>query len=170
MNNKSNKNTNEIPLPKKIQEAHPFMRQIRASWISNTSHCKKDSPCGRKSLTKHDAGMCEEWSGELGFLKYYIWHIDNGYIPGRAKLERKDITKGFNPENCVIVDKTKETKNKSPRKPVTSKGKSQEKNMKSQEIISTDNIESILGGFGINKDGLSKVINIFMFNRNEGSK
>ncbi|MCM1565130.1 MAG: hypothetical protein FNP40_10835 [Dehalobacter sp. 4CP] len=121
MNKKPNKNNDNIPLSKKIKESHPYMEKIRASWIANSSHGKKNSPCGRKTLTDYNAGMCNEWSGEMGFLRYYIWHIDYGYIPGKSKIQRKDMTIGFSPENCFVVNDDNKKKSKPTNKPIKAK-------------------------------------------------
>ena len=75
---------------KNILRELPYYKEIRASWKANLSHCNENSPSKRDS-----------------FLRYYLFHIDNNYIPGKSILQRMDRSKGFSPENCIIVVKPK---------------------------------------------------------------
>lgn len=89
-------------LPHSIIDSLPYYDNIRASWIANISHCDPNSPSKRNHYIDKGITMSSEWSGAVGFLRYYIWHIDNGYIPRKTKLKRIDNDKGFSPQNCII--------------------------------------------------------------------
>ncbi len=54
--------------------------------------------------------ICDEWlyDGE----KFITWALDNGYEIGLS-IERKDITKGYSPENCEWIAKEAQARNKS---------------------------------------------------------
>lgn len=92
---------------KNILRELPYYKEIRASWKANLSHCNENSPSKRDSFIKNNIKFAPEWLGELGFLRYYLFHIDNNYIPGKSILQRMDRSKGFSPENCIIVVKPK---------------------------------------------------------------
>lgn len=46
--------------------------------------------------------MADEWLGENGFLNYRDWALANGYDES-MKITRKDFTKDFTPENCIVL-------------------------------------------------------------------
>ena len=54
--------------------------------------------------------VCDEWHFDAE--QFIVWALDNGYEIGLS-IERKDITKGYNPENCTWIDKQAQAKNKS---------------------------------------------------------
>lgn len=86
---------------------YPYWDKIRAMWIANQSHCDPDSPSKRKNLIEKGITFAPEWTGEIGFLRYYLFHVDNSYTPQKSILQRIDVNKGFSPENCKIVHKGK---------------------------------------------------------------
>jgi len=86
------------------EQEYPFWKEIKASWIANQSHCYENSPSKRKSFIEKGIYFSPEWTGKIGFLRYYIFHIDNGYVAGKSKLQRKDPNKGFSPENCIVMN------------------------------------------------------------------
>lgn len=53
--------------------------------------------------------MCDEWKGNV--LHFYKWAINNGYVVGLS-LERKDLNKGYDPNNCIWISKHTQAKNK----------------------------------------------------------
>lgn len=108
------KQKNKLNTPKFLLDL-PYIKDIRASWIANKSHCDPSSPSKRHYIEK-GIEVCPEWKGEIGFLRYYLFHIDNGYIAGKSKLRRKDQEKGFSPENCEIVNTTESKKTNLKRK------------------------------------------------------
>jgi hypothetical protein len=90
-------------LPQKYENELPYLVPIRRSWTSNQSHCEKKYNSNRETFTGNKVGFCKEWMGEVGFLRYYLFHIDHGYISGTHMLERADKEKGFSPDNCRVV-------------------------------------------------------------------
>ncbi len=82
----------------------PYYHEIRKIYKSNIHHC--NDSIKEHSFYKKGLSFCTEWSnGFLGFLHFYIWCIDNGYIGGKSQLDRIDKNKGFSPKNCKIIDK-----------------------------------------------------------------
>ena len=47
---------------------------------------------------------CEEWSS---FLTFYEWAMASGYKMG-TWIQRKDISRPYSPENCILHVTTKE--------------------------------------------------------------
>lgn len=94
----------------------PYIKDIRRSWIANLSHCDPSSPSRREHYIEKGITICPEWTGPIGFLRYYIFHMDNQYVAGRSKLQRKDDNKGFSKENCIIVHTRKMSRNGSKKK------------------------------------------------------
>lgn len=55
--------------------------------------------------------VCDEWKYKDGFLNFYDWAIKSGYEDGLT-IERKDVNKGYNPENCCWVSMEQQQRNK----------------------------------------------------------
>jgi len=89
------------------KQKYPYWDEIRASWVANQKHCNPTSPSRRKTFIEKGISFSDKWVGEMGFLRYYLFHVDHGYIPGNSKLLRKDEDKGFNAQNCIIVHNAK---------------------------------------------------------------
>lgn len=107
---KNNKNDNIGKVMSALQGVYrdlPYYKSIRASWKANISHCEKGSSSVRDTLVKKNIAFCKEWLGELGFVRYYLFHIENGYVAGQSKLERINQAKGFNPSNCQLSTRLK---------------------------------------------------------------
>lgn len=98
-------NTDIIPIPQVYQDKLPYIKDIRLNWVTNQEHCSENSPSKRENFIKNNIRFAEEWIGEVGFLRYYLFHIDSNYIPMKSQLERIDKKKGFSPDNCRIIDK-----------------------------------------------------------------
>ena len=56
-------------------------------------------------ITMHNREeVCDEWSGENGYVNYRKWAYENGYDPDDNKvLTRKDNSKPYSPDNCKWV-------------------------------------------------------------------
>lgn len=51
--------------------------------------------------------VCEEWKNRENFK---VWAINNGYIKG-LRLQRKDTTKDYTPDNCYFSSDYKKITN-----------------------------------------------------------
>jgi hypothetical protein len=85
------------------QEKYPFWKEIRSAWKASKSHCNPSSKSKRQHYIEKGIKFDPQWLGEIGFLRYYLFCIDNGYVPGISKLQRKNENDGFNPQNCFIA-------------------------------------------------------------------
>jgi len=95
----------ESKKPVANKDKYPFWDEIRASWTTNKTHCDPESPSKRETFINNEINFATEWTGEVGFLRYYLFHVDSGYVPKKSKLQRIDENKGFYPQNCIILHK-----------------------------------------------------------------
>lgn len=60
--------------------------------------------------------VCDEWLGELGYDAFAEWAFANGYDKdakrGECTLDRKDVNKGYEPDNCRWISNKKQQSNK----------------------------------------------------------
>lgn len=105
-----------MEIPSVHSEGLQYYNDIRASWVSNQKHCE---PNDKRGYYKRGIKFCDEWQGALGWMRYYVFHMDNEYVKGESKLVRIDTNKGFSPSNCRIDKITKKKKEE----PTKSKGK-----------------------------------------------
>ncbi|MEK5272553.1 hypothetical protein NSR00_17730 [Aeribacillus sp. FSL K6-8394] len=62
--------------------------------------------------------VCDEWHE---FKNFYDWAINNGYND-QLTIERKDINKNYEPDNCEWIPQSKQAKNRSSNIKVTIDG------------------------------------------------
>ena len=55
--------------------------------------------------------VCDEWSGENGFINFYNWAIANGYND-KLTIDRIDPNKDYCPKNCRWTDYTAQANNR----------------------------------------------------------
>ena len=80
-----------------------------------------------KSYLKYGANgisVCDEWSGENGFLNFYAWSMENGYSD-ELTIDRINGKEGYNPKNCRWVDYNIQNNNTSRNRMMTYNGKTQ---------------------------------------------
>jgi hypothetical protein len=61
---------------------------------------------GERGITVSD-----EWLGDNGFIKFNEWAVNNGYKENLS-IERIDVNKGYNKNNCTWIPKNKQSQNK----------------------------------------------------------
>lgn len=120
--NKSEKVKVRTTIPSAHKAGLAYYDDIRMSWISNQKHCE---PNNKRGYFERGITFCDEWQGELGWMRYYIFHRDAGYVKGKSKLIRIDDNKGFSPSNCIIKDKVVNKPKEVTTKPKTRKTKSE---------------------------------------------
>lgn len=79
-------------------------------WSTMKSRCynpknKSYNSYGAKGIT-----VCKDWLND--FHAFYRWAMDNGYRKGLT-VERKDISKGYSPDNCELIPLGRQASNKS---------------------------------------------------------
>ena len=89
----------------------PYYNEIKRIWKTNRSHCNPNNGDGHQSYIKKGIKFCDEWdNGFLGFIRFYLFCIDNGYVAGQSQIHRKNNMLGFSPENLEVIDKPKRKK------------------------------------------------------------
>lgn len=53
--------------------------------------------------------ICDEWLDNP--ISFYDWAYSNGYKKGMS-IERKDVNKGYSPDNCMFIPKNEQSKNR----------------------------------------------------------
>lgn len=66
-------------------------------WNDMKSRCNDSNAKAYKHYGGRGIKVCEEW--ERSFVCFRNWAFKNGYKQGLT-LDRKDVNKGYNPENC----------------------------------------------------------------------
>jgi hypothetical protein len=69
--------------------------------------CKSYKFYGEKGIT-----VCDEWLGENGFLNFYNWSLDNGYLDNLT-IDRINSSLPYSPNNCRWVEWGTQANNKS---------------------------------------------------------
>lgn len=87
-------------------------------WNSMRKRC--DNPNTASSKGYYDKGIkyCDEWNEFSIFQK---WAEENGYDENLT-LERKDNSKGYNPDNCCWIPKSEQSKNRTTNHYITYNG------------------------------------------------
>lgn len=70
-------------------------------WLSMKQRClnpknKRYSDYGGRGIT-----VCDEWGSS--YSSFHVWLVNNGYGVGLS-IDRIDNDKGYNPDNCRVVD------------------------------------------------------------------
>ena len=93
-----------IPANKTHGESHTRLHDI---WCSMNDRCnpqnKHSSRYGKRGIS-----VCSEWSD---YEKFKEWAIETGYKDSLT-IERKDIDKGYCPENCEWIPLGKQARNR----------------------------------------------------------
>lgn len=81
---------------------HRTWREIKRRCYN--PHCKSYVNYGARGIA-----MCEQWKED--FMAFYKWAMENGYKDGLS-IERKDVDKGYYPENCCWITKSQQRDNR----------------------------------------------------------
>lgn len=93
--------------------------KIYKVWCSMKSRCSNPTDQSYKIYGEKGITVCDEW---MNFEVFYKWAMLNGYGCGLT-IERKDNSKGYNPDNCKWIPKGKQSENTSMCRPLTFNGK-----------------------------------------------
>lgn len=77
------------------------------SWRAMTSRCTYEKDKSYKYYGGRGIRICEKWQAFEGFME------DMGECPKGLTLERRDSNANYEPDNCIWVTRTEQTKNKS---------------------------------------------------------
>ena len=83
--------------------------RIYGIWSHMRSRCKNANNKAYKNYGGRGICVCEEWEND--FENFYNWAINNGYSENLT-IERKDVNKGYSPDNCCWISLSDQAKNK----------------------------------------------------------
>lgn len=71
--------------------------------------CNREKSPVYKNYGGRGIKLCDEW--EHNFQAFYDWAISHGYSSDLT-IERKDVNKGYCPENCCWITREEQARNK----------------------------------------------------------
>jgi len=63
------------------------------------SRCYREKDCAYKYYGGKGIKVCEDWLGDEGFSKFYVWAINTGY-QDNLTIDRIDSNDDYKPSNC----------------------------------------------------------------------
>ena len=95
--------------------------RLYSEWCNMRSRCNYPGNVMYKNYGGRGIRCCEEWNSFDAFMK---WANESGYTDDLT-LERIDINKGYNPDNCSWIPRNKQYLNRSDSHYLTAFGKTQ---------------------------------------------
>lgn len=95
---------------------NPSLRNIYYNMIKR---CYDNNNASFKHYGKKGIVVCEKWKNSC--RNFYAWAQESGYKKGLT-LERKDVTKGYSPDNCCWIHYKRQAYNKHNSIKITYKG------------------------------------------------
>lgn len=119
--------------------------RLYSEWCNMRSRCNYPGNVMYKNYGGRGIRCCEEWNSFDAFMK---WANESGYTDDLT-LERIDINKGYNPNNCSWIPRNKQYLNRSDSHYLTAFGKTQTIKEWSEEIgIKYDTIHARIKYYG----------------------
>ena len=78
-------------------------------WSKMKDRCNREKSPVYKNYGGRGIKLCDEW--EHNFQAFYDWAISHGYSSDLT-IERKDVNKGYCPENCCWITREEQARNK----------------------------------------------------------
>lgn len=79
------------------------------------SRCERPSHPSYVNYGNRGISVCDEWSGEFGFFKFYKWAMSNGYEE-HLTIDRINNNLGYCPSNCRWVTMKEQCSNRRPKR------------------------------------------------------
>ena len=76
-------------------------------WTSLKQRCSNPNNKSYKDYGKRGITRCASWDS---FSEFEAWAMSHGYAPGLT-IERVDVNKGYDPENCTWIPRCEQGKN-----------------------------------------------------------
>lgn len=94
--------------------------RLHRIWKNMRTRCNNPNRKGYKNYGGRGIKVCDEWND---FVEFHEWAISNGYKDGLT-IERKDVNKGYSPDNCTWITAVDQAKNRTTSVKVFYKGSS----------------------------------------------
>jgi len=102
-----------IGKPQSVQE-----RRIHSKWGSMHQRCYNKKNHNYYNYGAKNITVCDEWNrtnpyGRKNYTKWYIEELSKPYVNGiiNPTVDRKDSSKGYNPDNCRLASKSTQSAN-----------------------------------------------------------
>lgn len=83
---------------------HTHRERLYKIYMDMRRRCEKENAKEYSNYGGRGITVCEEWSGENGYINFRDWSFKNGYDPKAPKkemtLDRIDNERGYSPDNC----------------------------------------------------------------------
>lgn len=94
--------------PEKRRKHGMSETRLYSVWSQMKGRCECKTNEAYKNYGGRGIEVCDEWHD---FQNFYEWATTNGYAKWLT-LERKDVNRGYEPENCCWISKKEQAKNK----------------------------------------------------------
>lgn len=99
-------------------------KRLRRVWHGMKSRCNNPENKSYKNYGGRGIRVCEEWEKDFNSFKSFA--LSHGYNPdappGKTTIERIDVNKNYEPQNCTFVDRKAQGRNKRNNHCITYKG------------------------------------------------
>lgn len=84
--------------------------QLHNMWRNMIQRCYDKNHTKYKWYGQRGITVCDAW--KYDFKIFYKWAINNGWVSGLS-IERNKINEGYSPENCSLIEFSRQARNKS---------------------------------------------------------
>lgn len=99
----------EVMLKKKCKKTLNKIPRIYTIWREMKNRCYNPRRKDYKYYGLRNIGMCDEWLNNYNCFQ--DWALNNGYASDLT-IDRKDVNKGYYPENCTWITMKEQNNNK----------------------------------------------------------